>query len=134
LRDKLISASQLALSLKANAPPRKFGTNYYMSELLSRFTFQESKLTTLIWFFTGLLWLLVVSCAIASICTQPLSKRQKYTWIALVVTVPIFGLLAYLPFSVRLDELPTAFLIRGTSKDRKKTATTRTKPSKSPRL
>ncbi len=104
-----------------------------MREIFSRFTFQESKLTTLIWLFAAMLWLLVVSCAVASVCAQPFSKRQRYIWIALIVCVPILGLLAYLPFSIRRDELPTAFLMRGTSKDRKKNNTTHTLSSKSQR-
>ena len=91
-----------------------------MRELFSRFTFQESKLTTQIWVFAAFLWLVVLSCAIASVCAQPYSKRQRFIWIALVVCVPVLGLLAYLPFSIRRDELPTAFLIRGSAKDRKK--------------
>lgn len=104
-----------------------------MREIFSRFTFQESKLTTLIWLFAAILWLMVVSCAVASICAQPFSKRQRYAWITIVVCVPILGLLAYLPFSIRRDELPTAFLMRGTSKDRKKNSENRTLPFKSPR-
>jgi uncharacterized membrane protein YhaH (DUF805 family) len=91
-----------------------------MREHFSSFTFQESKLTTQIWLFAIALWLVVVTCAIASICAQPFGKRQRAVWIMLVVCVPILGLLAYLPFSIRRDELPTAFLIRGSSKDKKK--------------
>ena len=91
-----------------------------MREIFSRFTFQESKLTTQIWLIASALWLVVLSCAIASICAQPFSKRQRAVWIVLVVCIPILGLLAYLPFSIRRDELPTAFLIRGSSKERKK--------------
>lgn len=90
-----------------------------MRELFSRFTFQESKLTTQIWFFAIVLWLVVVSCAIASIFAQPFSRRQRTVWVILVVCIPILGLLAYLPFSIRRDELPTAFLIRGSSKGKK---------------
>ncbi len=101
-----------------------------MRELFSRFTFQESKLTTQIWLFAVLLWLVVLSCAIASVCAQPFNKRQRFAWIAIVVCIPILGLLAYLPFSIRSDELPTAFLIRGSSKQRKKN-TQRSLPPKS---
>ena len=103
-----------------------------MRELFSRFTFQESKLTTQIWVFATFLWLVVLSCAIASICAQPFSKRQRFIWISLVVLIPFLGLLAYLPFSIRRDELPTAFLIRGSAKDRKK-SNRRALQQKSPR-
>ena len=91
-----------------------------MSELLSRFTFQESKLTTQIWVVALGLWIMILLCAFSSILAQPFTKKQRAFWLLLVTLVPIFGLLTYLPFSIRRDELPTAFLIRGTAKDRKK--------------
>ena len=91
-----------------------------MSELLSRFTFQESKLTSQIWLVAVVLWLAILACTVSSIFAQPFNSKQRVFWILLVVCVPILGLLAYLPFSIRRDELPTAFLIRGTAKDRKK--------------
>lgn len=93
-----------------------------MSELLSRFTFQESKLTSQIWLVTLALWIAILLCAISSIRAQPFSGKQRAFWLFVVICVPILGLLAYLPFSIRRDELPTAFLIRGSSKDRKKDA------------
>ena len=91
-----------------------------MSELLSRFTFQESKLTTQIWMVAVGLWITILLCSVSSILAQPFTKKQRAFWILLLIFVPILGLLAYLPFSIRRDELPTAFLIRGSSKDRKK--------------
>ena len=91
-----------------------------MSELLSRFTFQESKLTTQIWVVGLGLWMAILLCAFSSILAQPFTKKQRSFWLLVVMLVPIFGLLVYLPFSIRRDELPTAFLLRGTAKERKK--------------
>ena len=91
-----------------------------MSEILSRFTYQETKMTSQIWVFATVLWLIVVVSAVSSILAQPFSKRQRTIWLAIVIGVPIFGLLAYLPFSIRRDELPTAFLMRGSAKDKKR--------------
>jgi len=91
-----------------------------MTQLFSPFAFQESKLTLLVWAFAAVIWIAILACALSSIAAQPFSRRQRTLWIALIVCVPIFGLLAYLPFSIRRDELPTAFLIRGSAKDRKK--------------
>jgi hypothetical protein len=91
-----------------------------MSELLSRFTFQESKLTGQIWVVAAFIWGAILCCTVSSILAQPFNKKQRFFWICLVVGVPILGLLAYLPFSIRRDELPTAFLIRGSAKDKKK--------------
>jgi hypothetical protein len=91
-----------------------------MSEFFNRFTFQLGKLTTQVWVAASIIWLLVLICAIFSIINQPFSKRQRAVWLILVIGVPIFGLLAYLPFSIRRDELPTAFLGRPSGKDRKR--------------
>jgi hypothetical protein len=63
--------------------------------------------------------MIVLACTLSSVFTQPFSRRQRFLWIAILIGLPIIGLLAYLPFSIRRDELPTAFLIRGTAKGRK---------------
>ncbi len=93
-----------------------------MSEFLNRFSFQMSKLTTQVWLAAGVIWFAVLLCAVFSILNQPFSKKQQLVWLVLVIGVPILGLLAYLPFSIRRDELPTAFLGRPTGKDRKRAA------------
>jgi hypothetical protein len=69
---------------------------------------------------TAAIWLAILLCTISSILGQPFSRRQRVFWILMVTLVPVLGMLAYLPFSIRRDELPTAFLIRGSSKDKKK--------------
>jgi len=91
-----------------------------MSELLNRFHFQESSLTLQVWLAAAVIWFSVVVCTITSILGQPFSFRQRLTWVCIVAGIPIFGLLAYLPFSIRRDDLPTAFLMRGQSKPRDK--------------
>lgn len=91
-----------------------------MSEFLNRFSFQIGKLTTQVWLAAGVIWVAVLLCAILSILNQPFSKKQRTVWLVLVIGVPIFGLLAYLPFSIRRDELPTAFLGRPSGKDKKR--------------
>jgi hypothetical protein len=91
-----------------------------MSEFLNRFTFQMNKLTTQVWVAALVIWLAVLFSAVSSILNQPLSRKQRVIWLIIVIGVPIFGLLAYLPFSIRRDELPTAFLGRSSGKDRKR--------------
>lgn len=91
-----------------------------MSELLNRFHFQESSLTFQVWLAAAIIWVAVVLCTITSILAQPFSLRQRLMWICIVTGLPLFGLLAYLPFSIRRDDLPTAFLMRGQSKPRDK--------------
>jgi hypothetical protein len=103
-----------------------------MSEFLSRFTFQIDKLTGQVWIIAVVLWAAIVACAISSILNQPFSPRQRAVWLILVTLIPIFGLLAYLPFSIRRDDLPTAFLGRPSGKDRRR-AQRALSPGRSPR-
>jgi hypothetical protein len=93
-----------------------------MSELLNRFHFQESSLTFQVWAAAAGIWMAVLICTISSILNQPFSTRQRIAWVSIVSLLPLLGLLAYLPFSIRRDELPTAFLMRGQSKNRDKKA------------
>jgi hypothetical protein len=103
-----------------------------MSEFLSRFTFQIDKLTNQVWMIAIALWVAIVACAISSIVQQPFTSRQRAVWLILVTCIPIFGLLAYLPFSIRRDDLPTAFLGRPSSKERRRAARQLSSP-RSPR-
>ena len=104
-----------------------------MSEFLSRFTFQIDKLTGQVWIIAVALWVAIVACAISSILNQPFSSRQRAVWLILVTLIPIFGLLAYLPFSIRRDDLPTAFLGRPSGKDRRRAAQRQLNVVRSPR-
>lgn len=99
-----------------------------MNEFFSRFHFQESSLTFQVWAVAAIVWLAVLTCSVSSIVAQPFTVRQRTVWILIVACVPLFGLLAYLPFSIRRDELPTAFLMRGQSKKRE-LKTRRTAPT-----
>ena len=104
-----------------------------MSEFLNRFSFQIDKLTGhQVWMIAVALWIAVVACAASSIVHQPFSRRQRAVWLIFVTFVPILGLLAYLPFSIRRDDLPTAFLGRPTGKDRRRPQRQLT-PPRSPR-
>ena len=90
-----------------------------MSELLNRFSFQASKFNPQIAACFGFLWLVVLWCVIASILAQPFSSRQRLFWIGIVVLLPLFGVLAYLPFSFKREDLPQFFVMK-TQKDRHK--------------
>ncbi len=59
-----------------------------------------------VWLLAGLVWLLVVICALTSIANCRFSRRKKIIWAMLVVGVPLFGLLAYLPFSLNQELFP----------------------------
>ena len=90
-----------------------------MSELLNRFSFQASKFNAQMVACFAFLWIVVLWCVVASILAQPFSPRQRIFWIAIVVFVPLLGVLANLPFSFRREDLPQFFVMK-TQKDRQK--------------
>lgn len=85
-------------------------------KLLYRFDFQTAHVDTRVAFFLFLIWLLILACAISSIRSQALSLGQQRFWIVVVTLVPVIGLLAYLPFAIKQDDMPHYFRFR--SKDR----------------
>ncbi len=89
-----------------------------MSELLNRFSFQAAKFNGQVFLACLGIWLLVLWCAISSILAQPFTPRQRRFWLAVVIFLPLIGLLAYLPFSFCREDLPSMFLMR--HKDRPK--------------
>jgi len=56
-----------------------------------------------------LVWLIVVGCAVSSVLAQSFSRRQKIAWVSVILFVPLIGLMAYLPFSIRKSDLPLLF-------------------------
>jgi len=74
-----------------------------MQELSSHFSWDAIKFDYQILACCILIWLAVVACAISSVVKQAFSWRQKTVWIGLILVVPVVGLLAYLPFSVRWE-------------------------------
>ncbi len=83
-----------------------------MTQILYKFTLQAAKFNAPVLICIGLVWLIVVGCAITSILSQPFTERQRTFWIAVVTFVPVVGLLAYLPFSFRKEDLPQLFLVK----------------------
>jgi len=83
-----------------------------MSELLNRFSLEAAKFNRQVFLSLLLIWIAIVACAIVSINSQGFSDRQRRLWIWIIVGVPLLGLLAYLPFSVRREDLPQVFLMK----------------------
>lgn len=83
-----------------------------MSEIFNRFSLQAAKFNGQVFLCLLLLWIAMVYCAVLSIKSQSFSERQRRVWLWVVVGIPLFGLLAYLPFSVRREDLPQAFLLK----------------------
>ncbi len=77
-----------------------------MSGLLQSLGLERGLLVILCTLF---LWLVVVGCAISSVFAQPIDRKQRIFWIALILGLPLVGLLAYLPFSVRRANHPMLF-------------------------
>src|SRR5882762_9633410 len=83
-----------------------------MSELLNRFSLEAAKFNGQVFLSLLLIWIAMVCCAIVSINSQGFSDRQRRLWIWIIVGVPLLGVLAYLPFSVRREDLPQVFLMK----------------------
>jgi hypothetical protein len=92
-----------------------------MSEIFSRFSLHAAKFSGQVWVCLAVIWLVVLGCSLASIRAQAFSVRQQRFWQLVVICVPVFGVLAYLPFSFRREQLLQLFFIRQ-QKDRSKKA------------
>lgn len=83
-----------------------------MSEILNRFSLEAAKFNSQVFLSLFLVWIAIVYCAVLSVNSQGFSDRQRRLWIWILVCVPLLGLLAYLPFSVRREDLPQIFLMK----------------------
>lgn len=83
-----------------------------MSQLLYKFSLESAKFNTEVLTAILLIWAAVLSCALASVTGQPFTSGQRRFWIAVIVCFPVVGMLAYLPFSIRKEDLPEIFLLK----------------------
>lgn len=83
-----------------------------MSEILNRFSLEAAKFNGQVLLCLLVLWAVVIYCAVQSIQSQSFSERQRQAWLWVVICLPLLGLLAYLPFSVRREDLPQIFLLK----------------------
>lgn len=86
-------------------------------KLLYRFDFETAHWDARVAVCLFLIWTVILICAVSSIRSQGFSAGQQRLWITLVTCVPVVGLLAYLPFSVKQDDMPHYFRFR--PKDRR---------------
>jgi len=101
-----------------------------MSELLNRFSFSTAKWDNTIAICLLAIWLIIVICAISSVRAQGFSDWGRRFWIAAILFVPVLGLLAYLPFSFRREDLPAHMALRA-SRDRSRRPARRISSSES---
>jgi hypothetical protein len=78
-----------------------------MDTIRNKFSFDPQKVDDTIWLLMALVWLVVVGCAIGSVIAQKhrFTKQQKIKWILFILCVPVIGLLAYLPYSLKREGL-----------------------------
>jgi hypothetical protein len=76
-----------------------------MPTLLTRFSFDASKMDSHIWAIVALVWLVMVGCGIGSVLSHGprFDRKQRLLWITLIFGLPVIGLLIYLPFSVKRE-------------------------------
>lgn len=92
-----------------------------MNSILDRFPLESIKWNEQVMIAVIVLWLAVVGCAISSVLSQPFERARRTFWICLIVALPVFGLLAYLPFSFRGEPLMQVFKNRAPKKNRRST-------------
>lgn len=83
-----------------------------MSEILNRFSLEAAKFSGQVFLALFLIWATMVVCAIASLHSQGFTDRQRRVWLWIILGVPLLGILAYLPFSIRREDLPQLFLLK----------------------
>jgi len=78
-----------------------------LDKIISMFTLSSpNALSPQVWACAAIIWVTVVVCALFSIASRPFSRPRKLFWAAIVVFLPLVGLLAYLPFSVNEELFP----------------------------
>lgn len=82
------------------------------SKLLNRFDFFNAHWDPRAGVCIAIIWAVILASAISSIRARGFGRTQQRFWIAVVVVFPIVGLLAYLPFSIKRDDLPHYFRFR----------------------
>ena len=90
-----------------------------MNNLLNRFSLESVKWNDQIMLCLIAIWLVVLGCAISSVMGQPFNKQRRTFWMILIIALPVVGLLAYLPFSFKREDLPQIFQTRSSKKDRR---------------
>ncbi len=77
--------------------------------IFKRFSLDAAKTDGLTWLAVAIVWLLVVACSVGSIYKQFQNPKQRTSWTLLVVCLPVFGLLWYLPFAFKKEDYPFLF-------------------------
>ncbi len=68
-----------------------------MTDLLNNFSVDAIKLNWQTITCAIILWFTTLYCGIWSINQQPFNRRERMFWTVIVIAIPLFGLLGYLP-------------------------------------
>lgn len=120
-------AEILKLRCEVNLP--KLTESIDMSTLLSRFTFDPLKIDAKILAIVFVIWLVVLACGVGSVISHGpgFNRKQRLFWILLMVGVPVFGLLIYLPFSLKREGFT---LMRQSKSDKKSSSSSASRAPK----
>lgn len=83
-----------------------------MREILSRFSWDAIKFNDQVLACMLVVWAAVLICSVSSIRSQGFGKGQKAFWMAVIICLPLLGLLLYLPFSFKAVNYPEFFFWR----------------------
>jgi len=98
-----------------------------MIEIFNRFSLHAAKFDYQVWVCLFGIWLIVLATTIASINSQKLTPKKRQFWIVIVCALPIFGTLAYLPYSCHWAHLAELLFMK-VSPSREKLAAASPKP------
>ena len=89
-----------------------------LTKILVRFDFENAHWDPRVAACLIAIWVVIMLCAISSIRSQAFGDGREQFWTAIVIFVPIIGVLAYLPFSIKRDDLPHYFRFKPRERSR----------------
>lgn len=89
-----------------------------LETLFSRFDFSAPNQNWQVLVAALIVWVAVLVCTLSSIRSREMPSADRRFWMIIVTAVPLFGVLAYLPFSLRRDSVPFIPLLRQHLKSR----------------
>jgi len=75
--------------------------NRPMKEILNRFSVESVKINSQTISIAVLLYLVTLGCVLWSIQVQPFNKKERFSWMVIVILLGPFGILGYLPVAWR---------------------------------
>lgn len=83
-----------------------------MLEFIYKFSWESIKFDYQVLACLLVIWMVVVVCSIFSVLSRPFTPLQRSLWILAIVALPPFGLMFYLPFSMKVEQSPEMMFAR----------------------